>query len=239
MNKQVQHLDLGKMPFERAWRTQEKYFDYILSIKTENRKLGIKKETPNYLLTVEHPHVYTLGKNGDRSNLLVDDQKLQEIHAEYIPINRGGDITYHGPGQIVMYPIIDLENFFTDLGKYLRELEEVVIRVLSRYNIIAGRLEGYTGVWLDPNDSLKARKICAMGVKTSRWVTMHGIALNINTNLDYFKYIIPCGIKDKQVTSLEKELGYSLDIDKVKEELLEETFKIFNMKPAPYSEPVD
>ena len=234
MNKETQFKDLGSMPFNEAWELQDRYFNHILDIKSENRRQGVSKTTPNFLFTVEHPHVYTLGKNGDRSNLLIDDDKLREVGAEYIPINRGGDITYHGPGQIVMYPVIDLENFFTDLGKYLRTLEEAVIRLLAKYGITAGRLEGYTGVWLDPEDEEKARKICAMGVKTSRWVTMHGIAFNVNTDLDYFKNIIPCGIKDKQVTSLEKELGSKMDIAKLRKELVEETMDIFDMSSSPF-----
>ena len=234
MNKETQLKDLGSMPFNEAWELQDRYFNHILDIKSENRRQGVSKTTPNFLFTVEHPHVYTLGKNGDRSNLLIDDDKLREVGAEYIPINRGGDITYHGPGQIVMYPVIDLENFFTDLGKYLRTLEEAVIRLLAKYGITAGRLEGYTGVWLDPEDEEKARKICAMGVKTSRWVTMHGIAFNVNTDLDYFKNIIPCGIKDKQVTSLEKELGSKMDIAKLRKELVEETMDIFDMSSSPF-----
>ena len=206
MNKTVIVQDLGHQDYKTTWDYQEALFSETLQKKSQTRKTGIAEATSNHFLFVEHPHVYTLGKNGDVANLLIDEQKLKEINATFYKINRGGDITYHGPGQIVGYPILDLENFFTDIHKYLRFLEEVIILTLADFNIKATRSEGETGVWIDVGTPF-ARKICAMGVRASRWVTMHGFALNTNTNLGYFDYMIPCGIKGKTVTSMHVELG--------------------------------
>jgi lipoyl(octanoyl) transferase len=219
--QQVKVIDVGLMDYKKAWDYQEKLFNEIVASKTQNRTLPVNEQqlTNNYLLFCEHPHVYTLGKSGSESNLLVNEQQLIEKKAKYYKINRGGDITYHGPGQIVAYPILDLDNFFTDIHKYLRYLEEIVIRTLAEYNISSGRSKGETGVWLDADHPLKARKICAMGVRASRWVTMHGFAFNINTDLNYFGNIVPCGISDKAVTSLDKELGHKVDEAEVKQKL--------------------
>jgi lipoyl(octanoyl) transferase len=228
-NKKVFFEDWGLMPYEQAWDKQEAIFAETVAIKTANRNHPeTAQQTPNYLIFVEHPHVYTLGKSGKPENLLLDEQALKEKEATYHKINRGGDITYHGPGQIVGYPILDLDNFFTDIHLYLRTLEEAVILTLADYGIKAGRYEGYTGVWLDA-DNEKARKICAMGVRCSRWVTMHGFAFNVNANLDYFKNIVPCGIDDKDVTSMQRELGKALDIDEVKHKLKHHISNLFEM----------
>lgn len=217
----VKFIDLGLIDYKRAWDYQENLFNEVVEVKLNNRNLTpvSQTQTPNYLLFCEHPHVYTLGKTGTEANLLVNEKQLAEKNATYYRINRGGDITYHGPGQVVGYPILDLDNFFTDIHKYLRFLEEMVIRTLSEYGIESGRSEGETGVWLDAGDPLKARKICALGVRASRWVTMHGFALNANADLDYFDNIIPCGISDKAVTSLDKELGRKVDEEELKEKL--------------------
>ena len=216
MNRQIKFIDLGKMDYKEAWDFQEKLFDEIVSIKKENRKKKSNLKTPNYFLFVEHPHVYTLGKSGDISNLLINEKELKNKNASFYKINRGGDITYHGPGQIVGYPILDLENFFTDIHKYLRLLEETIIITLDNYGIKAERNEGKTGVWLDVNTPFP-KKICAMGVRASRWVTMHGFALNVNVDLDYFNNIIPCGLNENVVTSINKELDNSeIDINEVK-----------------------
>jgi lipoyl(octanoyl) transferase len=206
MNKEVTFLDLGSKDYKEVWDYQEQLFTQILDIKISNRREEASEGTPNYLLFVEHPHVYTLGKSGDLNNLLLDEQQLEVKGATFYKINRGGDITYHGPGQIVGYPILDLENFFTDIHKYLRLLEEVIILTMADYGLQATRSQGETGVWLDVGTPF-ARKICAMGVRASRWVTMHGFAFNVNADLGYFDNIIPCGIKDKAVTSLNVELG--------------------------------
>lgn len=236
MNKKVFFQDLGLIDYKEAWDYQEKIFNKIVAKKLENRTLFPNSQpdcrqasllTPNYLLFCEHPHVYTLGKSGSENNLLINDDGLKEKQATYYKINRGGDITYHGPGQIVGYPILDLDNFFTDIHKYLRFLEEVIILTLDEYGIKSGRSEGQTGVWLDVENPLKARKICAMGVRASRWITMHGFAFNVNADLDYFKNIIPCGIADKPVTSLNKELGRNIDMDKVKEKVKRNFEKVF------------
>ena len=219
-NKIVEVQDLGKKDYKDTWDYQEELFKHILDIKVKNRREQADLQTPNYLLYVEHPHVYTLGKSGDVSNLLINEQQLQEKGATFYKINRGGDITYHGPGQIVGYPILDLDNFFTDIHKYLRLLEEMVILTLAEYGISGSRSQGETGVWIDAGTPF-ARKICAMGVRASRWVTMHGFAFNINADLGYFDNIIPCGINDKAVTSLNVELGKSeVDLEEVKEKLL-------------------
>ena len=220
MNKQIIIEDLGFKDYKDTWDYQETLFKEILDIKIKNRREDADLETPNYFLFVEHPHVYTLGKSGDMSNLLLDEKQLEEKGATFYKINRGGDITYHGPGQIVGYPILDLDNFFTDIHKYLRFLEEVIILTLKEYGLDATRSEGETGVWLDVGTPF-ARKICAMGVRASRWVTMHGFALNVNANLGYFDNIIPCGIRGKAVTSLNVELGVKeVDEVEVKEKLL-------------------
>lgn len=220
MNKKIQLLDLGQKDYKETWEYQEELFKDIVDLKIRNRREGLDLETPNYLLFVEHPHVYTLGKSGDFSNLLLSEKQLDAKGATFYKINRGGDITYHGPGQIVGYPILDLENFFTDIHKYLRFLEEVIIRVLADYNIIGTRSEGETGVWLGVGTPF-ARKICAMGVRASRWVTMHGFALNVNSDLGYFDNIIPCGIRGKAVSTLNVELG----VEKVNEEEVKEKIK--------------
>ncbi|WP_286913477.1 lipoyl(octanoyl) transferase LipB [Flavobacterium sp. UBA4197] len=206
MNKKVALRDLGLKDYKDTWDYQESLFQGILDIKISNRREDKGEATPNYFLFVEHPHVYTLGKSGDFSNLLLNEKQLEEKGATFYKINRGGDITYHGPGQIVGYPILDLENFFSDIHKYLRLLEEAIILTLAEYGLSCERSEGETGVWLGVGTPF-ARKICAMGVRASRWVTMHGFALNVNSNLGYFDNIIPCGIKDKAVTSLNVELG--------------------------------
>ena len=212
MNKSIYIEDLGSKDFKETWDYQESVFKSILDIKIKNRRENAGLETKNYFLFVEHPHVYTLGKSGDLSNLLLNEQQLEEKKATFYKINRGGDITYHGPGQIVGYPILDLDNFFTDIHKYLRFLEEVIILTLAEYDLTATRSEGETGVWLDVGTPF-ARKICAMGVRASRWVTMHGFALNVNANLGYFDNIIPCGIRGKAVATLNVELG----VEKVNE----------------------
>jgi lipoyl(octanoyl) transferase len=221
--------DLGHIDYKQAWDYQEKLFDQIIAIKRQNRREETSLETQSYLLFCEHPHVYTLGKSGDEKNLLVNEEYLKSRGATFHKINRGGDITYHGPGQIVGYPILDLENFFTDIHKYLRFLEEAVILTLKEYGIESGRSEGETGVWIESGTE-KARKICALGVRSSRWVTMHGFAFNVNPDLDYFGNIIPCGIIDKSVTSMEQELGKKIDIQEVRDKLKAHLESIFEMK---------
>ncbi|GHA51201.1 octanoyltransferase [Salinimicrobium marinum] len=206
LNKVVTLQELGLKDYKETWDYQESLFKGILDQKIRNRREERTDPTSNYLLFVEHPHVYTLGKSGDKSNLLIDEEQLKQKNASFYKINRGGDITYHGPGQIVGYPILDLENFFSDIHKYLRLLEEVIILTLAEYGVKAERSSGETGVWLDVGTPF-ARKICAMGVRASRWVTMHGFAFNVNADLGYFDNIVPCGIKGKAVTSLNVELG--------------------------------
>jgi lipoyl(octanoyl) transferase len=221
------HLqDLGLKDYKAAWAYQEELFDAIIKIKRQNRNENLKLPTKNYFLFVEHPHVYTLGKSGNFNNLLLTDEQLKAKGASFYKINRGGDITYHGPGQIVGYPILDLDNFFTDIHKYMRYLEECVIKTLSEYNIKATRSEGETGVWLDVGTPF-ARKICALGVRSSRWVTMHGFALNVNTDLGYFDNIIPCGIRGKAVTSMQAELGKPIDSKEVKKKILKHFADLF------------
>jgi lipoyl(octanoyl) transferase len=230
MNKEVVFTDWGLVDYQTAWDKQEELFSKTVALKTHNRNHPNEQETTtNHLIFVEHPHVYTLGKSGKPENLLLTNEGLKEQNAVYYKINRGGDITYHGPGQIVGYPILDLDHFFTDIHLYLRTLEEAVILTLKDYGIIAGRYPGYTGVWIEP-DLLTARKICAMGVRCSRWVTMHGFAFNVNTDLTYFKNIVPCGIDDKDVTSMQRELGKELNINEVKKNLMEHIAILFNMK---------
>ena len=227
MNKKIELLNLGKKDYKETWDFQEELFQKILDKKIQNRRENKQEQTPNYFLLVEHPHVYTLGKSGDIKNLLLSEEKLAEKRATFYKINRGGDITYHGPGQIVGYPILDLENFFTDIHKYLRLLEEMVILTLAEYGVKAERSKGETGVWLDVGTPF-ARKICAMGVRASRWVTMHGFALNVNANLGYFDNIIPCGINDKAVTSLNVELGKEeIHMQEVEEKLLKHFKALF------------
>jgi lipoyl(octanoyl) transferase len=218
MNKEISFEDLGFRDYKDVWDYQEQRFQEILDIKIQNRRQGKTDPTPNHFLFVEHPHVYTLGKSGDAGNLLVTEQQLTEKGARFYRINRGGDITYHGPGQVVGYPILDLDNFFTDIHKYLRLLEEMIILTLSEYGLQGERSKGETGVWLDVGTP-EARKICAMGVRASRWVTMHGFALNVNTDLSYFDLMIPCGIRGKGVTSLSRELGRHVPMDEVKQKL--------------------
>lgn len=230
MARDVIFEDLGVIDYKKAWDYQEELHQKIVTQKLKNRNLSPEEQTntSNYLLFCEHPHVYTLGKSGEENHLLLNEKQLEENHASFYKINRGGDITYHGPGQLVVYPIFDLENFFTDIHKYLRFLEESVMLTLNEYGVKSGRVEGLTGVWIDENDTMKARKICAMGVKCSRWVTMHGIGFNINSQLEYFKNIIPCGIDDKAVTSLEKEKGQTIDMNELKEKLLTNLANIFD-----------
>lgn len=229
MNKKVEFIDWGLIDYQDAWTKQELIFDGTVALKTKNRTENTSVETPNYLVFCEHPHVYTLGKSGHPENLLLDEKGLVAKEATYYKINRGGDITYHGPGQIVGYPILDLDNFFTDIHLYLRTLEEAVILTLADYGITAGRYPGYTGVWLDA-DNEKARKICALGVRCSRWVTMHGFAFNVNTDLAYFKNIVPCGIDDKDVTSMQRELGIEMDMEEVKNTLKNHIAELFKME---------
>ncbi|MGA1226786.1 MAG: lipoyl(octanoyl) transferase LipB [Tamlana sp.] len=227
MNKQIELQDLGYKDYKQIWDYQEQLFKGIVDTKIKNRREEAGLKTNNYFLFVEHPHVYTLGKSGDLSNLLLSEQQLAKKGATFYKINRGGDITYHGPGQIVGYPILDLENFFTDIHKYLRLLEEMIILTLADYGLKAERSPGETGVWLDVGTPF-ARKICAMGVRASRWVTMHGFALNVNANLGYFDNIIPCGIRGKAVTSLNVELGKKIvDQAEVKQKLLKHFSNLF------------
>ena len=231
-NRKVIFRDLGTIDYKEAWDYQEKLFKEVIDIKLANRDLpeDQQSETPNYLLFCQHPHVYTLGKSGSEENLLLNTKGLKEKEASYYKINRGGDITYHGPGQLVGYPIVDLDNFFTDIHKYLRKIEEAIIQTLGDYRIKSGRIEGLTGVWLDHVKKDNPRKICAIGVKTSRWVTMHGFAFNIHAQLDYFNNIIPCGISDKAVTSLDKELDEPVDFNEVAEKVRKNLANVFDFE---------
>ena len=221
--------DIGLIEYKEAWLFQEKIFNDILEVKSKNRNEGSEITTKNHLIFCEHPHVYTLGNSGNKENLLVNEEYLKSRGASFYKTNRGGDITYHGPGQIVGYPIFDLDNFFNDIGKYLRFLEEVIILTLKEYGLSGERSKGETGVWLDVGKPT-ARKICAMGVKTSRWVSMHGFAFNLNTDLSYFENIIPCGINDKKVTSLEKEIGHKIDVDHAKSLIKSNLERVFDLK---------
>ena len=231
MNKSLQIQELGTKDYLETWDYQEKLFQEIIDVKVQNRRNDTQDVTPNYLLFVEHPHVYTLGKRGKQQHLLIDEEELKAIGATFYAINRGGDITYHGPGQLVGYPILDLENFYTDIYKYLRLLEEVIIRTLAEYGIKGDRAEGETGVWLDVNTPF-ARKICALGIRTSRWVSMHGFALNVNTDLSYFDKIVPCGITDKSVTSMKQELnGKEVPLEEVQEKVQENFMELFEAIP--------
>ena len=229
LKQRVQFRDLGLIDYKECWDYQEKLLQEIITIKSQNRNFSANRQSPtaNYLIFCEHPHVYTLGKSGDEKNLLLNEKSLKEKNATYYKINRGGDITYHGPGQIVGYPILDLDNFFTDVHKYLRYLEEIIILTLEDYGIESGRIDGLTGVWLDWKNPAKARKICALGVRTSRWVTMHGFAFNVNSDLTYFNNIIPCGITDKAVTSMNKEIGRELEIQEVKDKVKKYFIQVF------------
>lgn len=231
-NKNVIFQHLGLIDYQTAWDYQEKLHAEIVEIKLRNKTLAAENQelTPNYLLFCEHPHVYTLGKSGKPEHLLLDENGLEKYEAKYYKINRGGDITYHGKGQLVGYPIFDLENFFTDIHKYMRFLEEAVIRTCADFGIDAGRIQGLTGVWIDHLEQKNPRKICAMGVKASRWVTMHGFALNVNTDLSYFKHIVPCGIDDKAVTSIEQELGKPQDFQAVSDSMAKHLKDIFEIE---------
>ncbi|MFY0628302.1 MAG: lipoyl(octanoyl) transferase LipB [Reichenbachiella sp.] len=231
-NKKTSFIQLGLIDYQEAWDYQESIFKELVNLKIENRKLSevLQKPISNYLIFCSHSHVYTLGKSGDQKNLLLDEKGLSEKNASFYKINRGGDITYHGPGQIVGYPILDLDNFFTDIHKYLRFLEEAVIRTLADYKIKSDRVDGLTGVWIEGENPAKARKICALGVKSSRWVTMHGFAFNVHTDLNYFENIIPCGIDDKAVTSLEKELGFKPAMAEVEGKLKQHLTDLFGFE---------
>ena len=229
MNKQVSIKDLGLIDYKKCWNYQEELFAEILAVKSANRKENKTEATKNHLILCEHPHVYTLGKSGNEKNLLVNEDYLKSRGAAFHKINRGGDITYHGPGQIVGYPILDLDNFFTDIHKYLRFLEEAVILTIKEYGLDSERSPGETGVWFDVGTP-KARKICALGVKSSRWVTMHGFAFNINSDLSYFGNIIPCGITDKNVTSLQQELGGKMNMEEVKNKVKLHLIDLFEME---------
>ncbi len=232
INRQTRFIDLGTIDYQQAWDYQTDLFNEILEIKKENRnRPDSEQPTPNYLLFCEHPHVFTLGKSGDEKNLLIPRNELPSIGASYYTINRGGDITYHGPGQLVVYPVLDLENFFTDIHLYMRTMEEAVIQTLAHFKVPAGRIAGLTGVWLGSEKD--PRKICALGVKTSRWVTMHGLAFNVNTNLDYFNHIVPCGIDDKAVTSLHREVGHTVNMEEVKEKMKTNLATLFQMEWIP------
>lgn len=232
INKKVRFEALGLVDYQLAWDYQEKLLAENVALKALNRTLAPEQQqnTTNHLLFCQHPHVYTLGKSGHPDNLLVNDTQLGDIQATYYKINRGGDITYHGPGQFVGYPILDLENFFTDIHRYMRTLEEAIILTCSDYGLSAGRIDGLTGVWLDFETLQKPRKICAMGVKCSRWVTMHGFAFNVNTDLSYFGYIVPCGITDKAVTSLQQELGHEVSMAEVEERVKGHLAALFGME---------
>jgi lipoyl(octanoyl) transferase len=227
--------DLGNLPYKEAWDYQESLLEENLLVKKQIRfyenggLTGNGLKTKNYLLFVEHPPVYTLGKSGDPAHVLISTEERMEKGIQYFPTNRGGDITFHGPEQLVGYPILDLEQFETDIGKYLRKLEEVIILTLADYGLKGERSSGETGVWLDANAPGRERKICAMGVRCSRWITMHGFALNVNTDLNYFNFIVPCGIQNKKVTSLEKELGRKVDLDEVKNAVKKHFSKVFNV----------
>lgn len=245
--QQVFFKDLGQMPYKEAWDYQENLMQQNLQVKAELRErekkmqsladsnefvadIDLAPSTTHHLLFVEHPPVYTLGKSGDASHILINEQTRLQKGIEYYPTNRGGDITFHGPQQIVGYPILDLEKFETDIGKYLRNLEEVIILTLADYGLKGERSKGETGVWLDPGIRGKERKICAMGVRCSRWITMHGFALNVNTDLNYFNFIIPCGIQNKQVTSLQKELGREVDFEEAKDRVKKNFEKVFGVE---------
>ena len=226
-NKKILVKDIGKLSFSDAWQYQERIFKKIIDQKVQNRSLNEKIKTNNYLVLTEHNHVYTIGKSGDMSNLLIDKEGLIKREIEFFKINRGGDITYHGPGQIMGYPIFDLDNFFTDINLYLRKLEEVIINTLNVYNLTGFVIKGETGVWVKDEDGL-SKKICAFGIRASRWVTMHGLCLNVDPDLSYFNHIIPCGIKNKGITSLQDLKKEKIDINEVKSILVENFELVFN-----------
>ena len=234
--QKVQFQDLGKMDYQSAWDYQEELLARNVEIKSSkwrneaDESVATETDTTHHLLFVEHPPVYTLGKSGKMEHVLISDEERKKNDLGFFKINRGGDITFHGPGQIVAYPILDLEKFYTDIGKYMRNLEEVIIKTLSEYDLHGDRSPGETGVWLDPGIKGKERKICAIGIRCSRWITMHGLAFNVNTNLDYFNNIIPCGIVNKQVTSLKKELAREIDLDEVKEKLKRNFGNVFDVE---------
>ena len=230
-NKEVQFVDLNLVEYKQAWDLQETLLNRIATVKLDNRGLeeDHKASTNNYLLFCQHPHVYTLGKSGDESHLLLQESFLSTIGATYFKTNRGGDITYHGPGQLVGYPILDLENFYTDIHLYLRMLEEAIIKTCEGFGLVAGRIEGLTGVWINPTSD-QALKICAMGVKASRWISMHGLALNVNTDLSYFSHIVPCGIATRGVTSLQQELGRGMDFEEVSDIVKGHLGSLFKME---------
>jgi lipoyl(octanoyl) transferase len=232
INKKVNFRNLGLIDYQDAWDYQEKVFADTIAIKTRNRSLPADEQlvTPNHLLFCQHPHVYTLGKSGKPDHLLLHEDELAAKDAKYYRINRGGDITYHGPGQLVGYPILDLDNFFTDIHKYMRLLEEAIILTIAEYGLDGGRISGLTGVWLDHEEQVNPRKICALGVKSSRWVTMHGFALNVNTDLTFFNNIVPCGIQDKAVTSISAETGEVLDMNQVGLKLRNHLAHLFEME---------
>lgn len=230
----VQYIDLGNIEYGAAWDLQESYMKKGLEIKSakfHNEEAG-NQQIEHYLFLCQHPHVYTLGKSGFMENLLINDERMKDMNVSFYKTNRGGDITYHGPGQMVAYPVLDLEQYFTDLGRYMRSLEEAIILTLKEYGIESGRLPGSTGVWLDA-DNENARKICAMGVRSSRWITMHGLALNVNSDLQFFNYIVPCGIVDKGVTSMAKELGRVVDEEDVKNIFIEKFATVFESQLIP------
>jgi len=226
-NKKILVKDIGKLSFSDAWQYQEKIFKTIIDQKVQNRSLNEKVETENFLILTEHSHVYTMGKSGDISNLLIDKEELIKREIEFFKINRGGDITYHGPGQIMGYPIFDLDNFFTDINLYLRKLEEVIINTLKSYNLTGFTIKGETGVWVKDKYGL-SKKICAFGIRASRWVTMHGLCLNVDPDLSFFNHIIPCGIQNKGITSLKQLKKEDIDIDEVKSRLVENFKLVFN-----------
>ena len=231
MNKTIVFKDLGKIEFKDAWKIQEDCMQELIARKKKNRSLPTEQQeaVQHYLFFCEHPHVYTLGRNGNEAHLLLDDEALKKNQATFHKINRGGDITYHGQGQLVVYPILDLDDFFTDIARYIRFLEEMVIRLLHIYGIKGERIEGLSGVWIDA-EGIRPRKICAVGVHLSRWVTMHGIALNLNTDLSYFNHIVPCGISDKAVTSLSEEIGTRVDESLVKKQMISIFEDLFGAK---------
>ncbi|MEY3438150.1 MAG: hypothetical protein RL265_735 [Bacteroidota bacterium] len=235
MLPEVQLLDLGLIDYKKAWDLQETLFNISIQDKIKIRNGEENISIKNYILFCEHEHVFTLGKSGSIANLLLDEAGLEKEHATYYKINRGGDITYHGPGQIVVYPIFDLDQFFTDIHKYMRFLEEAVIQTLQEFGIEAGRVPGLTGVWIE-GETERARKICAMGVKSSRWVTMHGIGFNVNSDLSYFSHIIPCGIDDKAVTSMQQELGKPLSMSEVTNVLKQKLADQFRFKYVEYKQ---
>lgn len=232
INKKVRFEELGLVDYQQAWDYQEKLLSENVTLKAQNRNLSPEQQqtTTNHLLFCQHPHVYTLGKSGHLENLLLSETQLNDVNATFYKINRGGDITYHGPGQLVGYPILDLENFFTDIHRYMRTLEEGIIRTCADYGLSAGRIDGLTGVWLDFETQQNPRKICALGVKCSRWVTMHGFAFNVNTDLSYFGNIVPCGITDKAVTSLQQELGREISMNEVAKKLRGHLVDLFAME---------